>query len=256
MKVVLFCGGKGSRLSESGLKPMTMIGNKPIVWHIMNWYSKFGYNDFILLSGYKQELLKEYFFHYYYLNSDITIDLKTNDLTIHKQHSQNWKVTLVDTGIDTNTAGRLHLAKPFLENEQSFLLNYSDGLSDVDINEVVDLHMKSNAIVTLTAFQPSARFGYLDINHETGFIKTFKEKSLSKNSFVNGGYFVCNRKLLDEYVTDDLNVQFEVGPLANVAKDGKLNCYKHYGFLSPMDTPKDKSEIIRLWESGNAPWKV
>lgn len=254
MKVVLFCGGKGSRLSDSDLKPMTNIGEKPIIWHLMNWYAKFGHTDFILLTGYKHELIKQYFCWYQMLNSDITINLKTNNITVHKTHEQDWNVTIANTGIDTNTSGRLYLAKKYLENDKQFLLNYSDGLSNVDINKVIECHNASNKCVTLTAFRPSARFGYLSIDKNNS-INTFIEKAQGENNFVNGGYFVCNNKIFD-YITDDLTVQFEKGPLAKLATASQLNCYKHYGFLSPMDTPRDKEELISLWNSGNAPWKI
>lgn len=254
MKVLLLAGGKGSRLSENGLKPMTMIGDKPIIWHIMKWYSSFGFNDFIILGGYKCELLKEYFHNYYVMNSDITYHLSDNTYTIHKTPNEDWNVTVCDTGVECNTAARIKKAYKYVKDDGQFLLTYSDGVSNVDIRKVIEFHNSTGRICTLTGFLPNARFGYLDINPDCS-ITTFIEKYQGKDNFVNGGYFVCNTEIFD-YIDDDETVQFEKGPLVKLAEANQLNCYKHTGFLSPMDTPRDKDELIKLWESGNAPWMV
>lgn len=254
MKVLILAGGKGSRLSENGLKPMTMIGDKPIIWHIMKWYSKFGFKEFVILGGYKCHLLKEYFHNYYLMNSDITYDLKSDQFVVHRTHTEDWQVTICDTGVECNTAARVKKAYRYVKDDAQFMLTYSDGVSNVDINALIANHNASGKICTLTGFLPNARFGYLEINPDDS-ITTFIEKYKGKDNFVNGGYFVCNREIFN-YISDDETVQFEKGPLVDLASAHQLNCYKHTGFLSPMDTPRDRDELIKLWEGGNAPWKA
>lgn len=253
MKVLILAGGVGSRLSEETTlkpKPMVQIGEHPILWHIMKIYSYYGYNDFIILCGYKGDMIKEYFVNYYRHMADITIDLANNSIEYLKNKAERWKVTLIDTGLDTMTGGRIKRAEEYIGNE-TFMLTYGDGLSDVNIPELLNVHRKHGKAMTLTSVQPEGRFGALHINKDNR-IENFLEKPRGDGAWVNGGFFVCEPKVLD-YIDGDDSV-FEKNPLENLAKDGELYTYKHSGFWKPMDTLRDKILLEELIASGSAPW--
>ena len=256
MKVVILAGGLGTRISEESHlipKPMIEIGDKPILWHIMKYYSSFGFNEFIICAGYKQYVIKEYFSDYYLHNSDITFDF-TNGLEsikVHNNHAEPWKVTIVDTGLNTMTGGRIKRIQDFIGNE-SFMLTYGDGVSNVDLNELVRKHTSSHNTVTLTAIQPGGRFGVLDINHSQ--ISSFKEKSIEDGGWVNGGFMVVEPEIF-KYLDGDHCI-FEREPLDTLAKENKLGAYQHYGFWQCMDTMRDKTYLDQRWESNDAKWKV
>ena len=255
MKVLILAGGKGTRLGEETSripKPMVEIGGYPILWHIMKIYSHYGHNDFVVLTGYKGHVIKDYFLNYYNRYSDMTIDLSENDVQIHKMRGEPWRVTMLYTGPDTMTAGRIKKAEKYIGGEP-FMLTYGDGVSDVDIGKLVDAHAESGKLVTLTAVKPEGRFGALDIA-EDGTIRQFQEKP--SDAWINGGFFVCGNMALDYIPKDAHDVMWEREPLQNIAKDGQLNAYKHGGFWHPMDMLKDKEELNRLWASGKAPWDV
>lgn len=257
MKVAILAGGYGTRLGEETTlrpKPMVEIGGKPILWHIMKIYSHYGYNEFVLLCGYKQEIIKEFFINYFINNSDVTFDLTTGDMNIFNKHAEPWKVTLLDTGLNTLTGGRIKRAQTFLGNEP-FMLTYGDGVSDVNIAELVKYHKASKRLATLTAVQPSGRFGVLDLD-EKDAIRSFQEKPKNATSaWINAGFFVLEPKIFDFITEGDMTI-WERMPLMNLAKAGELNAYKHNGFWHPMDMLKDKIELNNLWDSGKAPWKV
>ena len=256
MKVVLLAGGYGTRISEETEikpKPMVEIGGKPILWHIMKMYSSYGFNDFIILLGYKSYYIKEYFANYFLHQSDITIDLRTNALEVHNNSSEPWKVTLVDTGLDTQTGGRIKRAKKYIGDEP-FLLTYGDGVSDINITETVDFHKKHGKTLTMTAVQPEARFGNLDIS-ENMHIKNFVEKPLDEGGWINGGFFVCEPSVFD-YLSEDECCVFELTALQTIAKENELVAYKHTGFWQCMDTLRDNHKLNKLWKENNAPWKV
>ncbi|SNZ06196.1 glucose-1-phosphate cytidylyltransferase [Persephonella hydrogeniphila] len=254
MKVVILAGGFGTRLSEETdikPKPMVEIGGKPILWHIMKIYSAYGFNDFIICLGYKGYVIKEYFANYFLHMSDVTIDLKNNQMEIHNVKTEPWKVTLIDTGLNTMTGGRIKRIQPYIENE-TFMLTYGDGVGNINIRELLEFHKKHGKYATLTAVQPSGRFGALDLNDNE--VKAFKEKPKGDGAWINGGFFVLEPKIFD-YIEGDETV-WERDPLENLAKDGQLMAYKHTGFWKPMDTLRDKRELETLWQSGNPPWKV
>lgn len=255
MKVLILAGGLGTRISEETdlkPKPMVEIGGRPILWHIMKTYSYYGFNDFIVLTGYKSHVIKDYFINYYTRYSDITVNLNTNSIQIHKQRNEPWKVTMLYTGKDTATGGRIRKAREYLNNEP-FMLTYGDGVADVNIKELLEFHEKSNKIATLTAVQPSGRFGALQIEGEN--IISFNEKPQGDGAWINGGFFVLEPEIFD-YIKDDDSTIWEREPLQNIAKDGQINAYKHSGFWKPMDTMRDKIELTNLWMTGKAPWKV
>ena len=255
MKVVILAGGIGSRLSEETSlkpKPMVEIGEMPILWHILKIYSHYGYNDFIICLGYKGYLIKEYFYNYFLHKSDVTIDLKNNEVNYHKSESENWKITLVDTGMNTMTGGRIKRIRDYV-NGDSFMLTYGDGVSNIDINALYKNHKKSTSICTVTAVPPPGRFGALKID-KNGTVTSFEEKTEGKSSLINGGFFVCEDGVFD-YIKDDDTI-FEKEPLENMSKDGKLNSYRHYGFWRPMDTLRDKNQLSELWNQNKAPWKL
>lgn len=253
MKVLILAGGVGSRLSEETVlkpKPMVEIGGHPILWHIMKMYSHYGFNDFVILTGYKSHVIKEYFVNYYQRYSDITVNMVTNEVTVHQTRQEPWTVTMLYTGQDTTTGGRIKKAAAYIGNEP-FLLTYGDGVSDVDIPATIAAHKKSGKLITMTAVKPSGRFGALTIN-ENNTITSFQEKPQGDGAWINGGFFVCEPQVLD-YIKGD--VYFEQAPLEKLAKDGQLHAYKHSGFWQPMDTLKDKKLLTDLWYSGQAPWK-
>jgi len=255
MKVVILAGGRGTRLSEETEtipKPMVEIGGKPILWHIMKAYSDYGFNQFVICLGYKGYIIKEYFSHYFLHKSDITIDLLKNKTTVHNTASEPWEITLVDTGLETMTGGRLKRIEKYIKDE-TFMMTYGDGLSDVDIKDLVKFHKKSNVAATVTAVQPLGRFGSLDISANDR-VRSFLEKPKGDNSWVNAGYFVLEPEVF-KYIKGD-DISWEKEPLEGLASDGKLASYKHEGFWKCMDTLRDKNELEYLWQSGKATWKV
>ena len=256
MKTLILAGGMGTRLGEETKlipKPMVEIGGYSILWHIMKIYSHYGYNDFIILTGYKGHVIKEYFLNYYNRYSDMTVDLANNDVQIHKMRGEPWKVTMLYTGADTLTAGRIYHAKKYIGNEP-FMLTYGDGVSDVDISKLVESHSKSGKLVTLTAVQPEGRFGALDISMD-GTISQFQEKPA--DAWINGGFFICENRAFDFINPETADkMMWEREPLQNLAKAGQLHAYKHNGFWHPMDMLKDKEDLNKLWSANKAPWNV
>lgn len=255
MKVVILAGGFGTRISEESHlrpKPMIEIGGMPILWHIMKSYSYYGFNEFVICCGYKAHMIKEYFSDYYLHRSDITFDFTSdNKMEIHSNFAEPWKVTLVDTGLDTMTGGRVKRVQKYIGNE-TFMLTYGDGVSDINIKNLLDFHKQHGKIATMTAVNVGQRFGVLDIDHNNG-IKSFREKSNMDGSMINAGFMVLEPKIF-EYIDGDETV-FEKKPLESVAKEGELKAYKHCGFWQCMDTQRDKHQLEELWESGEAPWK-
>ena len=256
MKVVIFAGGLGTRISEETEirpKPMVEIGGKPIIWHILKSYSQYGHNDFIICLGYKGYMIKEYFMNYYLHNSDITIGLGDNKVEVHNTLSESFKVTLVETGLSTKTAGRLKKVEQYIGKED-FMLTYGDGVSDVNINELVSFHQKHKKIATVTAVQPEARFGAMDISGE-GQVNHFKEKPAGDGKWVNGGFFVLKPQVFDYLKTDMDQVMWEDEPMEKLTNSGQLMAYKHKGFWKPMDALRDKIELETLWQTNQAKWK-
>ena len=257
MKVVILAGGYGTRISEESHlrpKPMIEIGGNPMLWHIMKYYSYYGFNEFIICCGYKGYMIKEYFADYYLHRSDITFDFtENNKMTIHSNVAEPWKVTLVDTGLDTMTGGRLKRVEKYIGNE-TFMLTYGDGVCDVDIKELVNQHKNSNKIATLTAIQPGGRFGVLDIAEDNETITSFAEKSKEDGGWINGGYMVLEPDIFNYIEGDETFLEKE--PLEALARDGMLNAYKHSGFWQCMDTQRDKGVLETLWKTNNAKWKV
>ncbi len=255
MKVVILAGGFGTRLSEETStvpKPMVEIGGKPIIWHIMKSYSIYGFNEFIILLGYKGYMIKEYFANYFLHQSDVTIDLANNNMQVHDNSSEPWKVTLLETGIDTQTGGRILKAKPYI-GEESFMLTYGDGVSDINIVELIKFHKAHGKIATVSSIQPDGRFGTISAK-DGGRIESFKEKPVETNFWINAGFFVCHPQIFDYFDNSDQLV-FEKSPIENLVKDGELFAYKHTGFWKCMDTLRDKTSLCALWDSGKAPWK-
>lgn len=256
MKVVILAGGFGTRISEESHlrpKPMIEIGGKPILWHIMKYYSSFGHNDFIICCGYKQYIIKEFFADYYLHMSDVTFDFTDeNKMIVHNNKSEPWKVTLIDTGLNTMTGGRIKRVKDYVGNE-TFMLTYGDGVSDVDINALVDFHKKHGKIATITSVQPGSRFGTLDIDNDDN-IMVFKEKYKDDAGWINGGYMVLNPEIMD-YIHGDATI-LEREPLETIAVQGQLKAFRHNGFWQCMDTLRDKELLEKLLSNGQAPWKV
>lgn len=256
MKVVIFAGGLGTRISEeteTRPKPMVEIGGKPILWHIMKLYSQFGYNDFIICLGYKGYLIKEYFMHYYLHNSDITIELSSNKMDVHYTATESFNVTLVDTGLSTKTAGRLKRVQKYIGNED-FMLTYGDGVANVDLHALVKFHNEHGKLATVTAVQPEARFGAMDIG-ENGLVKNFKEKPLGDGKWINGGFFLLSPGIF-KYLQGDMDdVMWEDAPMNNLTTDDQLMAYKHRGFWKCMDAMRDKIELENLWQTNQAKWK-
>lgn len=256
MKVLILAGGLGTRLSEETEvkpKPMVEIGGKPILWHILKIYSHFGFNDFIILTGYKSHIIKDYFINYYHRYSDITVNMLDNSVEIHKTRNEPWKVTMLYTGKDTMTGGRIKKAQNYINNEP-FLLTYGDGVADININKLIDFHKKSGKVATITAIQPTGRFGVLNIDNNDNIL-SFTEKPTNNNAWVNGGFFVLEPEVF-KYIDNNDSTIFECEPLEKLAQDGQLGAYKHRGFWKSMDTLRDKNELTKMWLSKNAPWAV
>jgi len=256
MKVVLLAGGYGTRLyeeTEFRPKPMVEIGGYPIIWHIMKTYSYWGYNEFVILTGYKSHVIKDYFINYYMRYSDMTIDMSDNTIELHNIRNEPWKVTMLYTGPDTMTGGRLLRAKGFLGNER-FMLTYGDGVSDVNIHELIKCHDTAGKLVTLTSVQPSGRFGSIEIA-SNGTVKSFNEKPAGDGAWINGGFFIMESGVFD-YLTDGDETILERKPLEHLAETGQLNAYKHRGFWRPMDTLRDKNELTDMWATEKAPWAL
>ncbi|MBK5262602.1 MAG: glucose-1-phosphate cytidylyltransferase [Peptostreptococcaceae bacterium] len=256
MKVVILAGGYGTRISEESHlvpKPMIEIGERPILWHIMKYYSSFGYNDFIVCCGYKQYVIKEFFADYYLHMSDVTFDFSSdNQMVVHTHNAEPWKVTLVDTGLNTMTGGRIKRVSSYIGDEP-FMLTYGDGLATVDIHALVEFHRTHGKIATLTAVQPGGRYGVLDIDTD-GSIDRFKEKAKEDGGWINGGFMVLNPEIMNYLGGDDCT--FERSPLEILASEGQLKAFKHDGFWQCMDTLRDKELLEKLWSQGKAPWKV
>jgi len=257
MKVVILAGGLGTRLTEETdlkPKPMVEIGGNPILWHIMKIYSAQGYNDFIICCGYKGYIIKEYFANYFLHQADVTVDLVKNSLKIHQSKAEPWTVTLVDTGLNTMTGGRIKRIKEYVANE-TFMLTYGDGVSNINISELIDFHRKNSKLVTVTAVQQSAgRFGALGLT-DKGLVQTFTEKPATENVWINGGFFVLEPGIFNYITLGDATI-WERGPLENIAQDNQMVAYKHTGFWRPMDTLRDRIELENIWNSDKCDWKI
>ena len=255
MKVLILAGGLGYRLSEETNlkpKPMVEIGGYPILWHIMKIYSHYGFNDFVILTGYKSHIIKDFFVNYYQRYSDITVDMTDNSVIVHKTRQEPWKVTMLYTGQNTMTGGRIKKATKYINNEP-FLLTYGDGVSDVNIQELIEAHKQSGKLITMTAVKPTGRFGALVID-DNNTITSFMEKPKGDGAWINGGFFVCQPEVMN-YIAEGSNIIFEREPLEKLAAEGQLHAYKHEGFWQPMDTLRDKIHLTELWEDQKAPWK-
>ena len=256
MKVVILAGGMGTRLSEETdmkPKPMAEIGTKPMLWHIMKIYSHYGFNDFVLCLGYKGYMIKEYFANYFLHQADVTIDMKNNKMEVHHKKAEPWKVTLVDTGLETMTGGRIKRVQEYV-GKQPFMLTYGDGVADVDVKKLIAFHKQQGKLATMTAIQPLGRFGAVDIA-DNGTVRAFQEKPQGDGAWINGGFFVLEPKVFD-YIKDGDSTIWERAPLENLAKRGELAAYTQTKFWKCMDTLRDKTELENLWQSGKAPWKV
>ena len=255
MKAVILAGGLGTRLSEETTikpKPMVEIGGKPILWHIMKSYSSYGIHDFVICCGYKGYVIKEYFANYFLHTSDVTFDMQKNEMEVHTRNAEPWKVTLVDTGDGTMTGGRLKRVRQYLCDEEAFCFTYGDGVSDVDIGEVIKFHAAHGKLATLTATQPPGRFGSLNLDGNR--VNSFQEKPQGDGAWINGGFFVLSPKVI-EYIQDDATI-WERKPMEQLAHEGQMDAYFHQGFWQPMDTLRDKIHLEELWASGQAPWKT
>jgi len=255
MKIILLAGGMGTRISEETVvrpKPMVEIGGKPILWHIMKIYSHYGFHDFIICLGYKGYMIKEYFSNYFLHMSDVTFDMRTNSMKVLQQYAEPWNVTLVDTGMDTMTGGRIKRVAPYIGKEP-FMLTYGDGLTDVNIAKLLEYHKSHRKLATVTATLPSGRFGALSLDSSEKVV-SFQEKPAGDGSWINGGFFIFEPKVLDLIAGDD--TIFEKEPLEKMARDRELVAYRHHGFWQAMDTLRDKNHLESLWQSGKAPWKV
>ncbi|MEY4156515.1 MAG: hypothetical protein RJB64_1236 [Pseudomonadota bacterium] len=255
MKAVIFAGGLGTRISEETTirpKPMVEIGGKPILWHILKMYSHHGINDFVICCGYKGYVIKEYFANYFLHMSDVTFDMSKNTMEVHQQSAEPWRVTLVDTGDNTMTGGRLKRVANYVKDEQTFCLTYGDGVSDVNITELIAFHKSQNVKATLTATIPPGRFGALDLSGSK--VNSFMEKPKGDGALINGGFFVLSPSVLD-YIAGDQTI-WEREPLERLAQEGNLAAFEHTGFWQPMDTLRDKTQLEEMWQSGQAPWKT
>ncbi len=258
MKVVILAGGLGTRISEESYlkpKPMIEIGEQPILWHIMKYYSAFGFDDFIICCGYKGHIIKEYFADYYLHRSDVTFDFSAgNRMTVHENVAEPWRVTLVDTGLHTQTGGRIKRVQKYIGAE-SFMLTYGDGVSNIDLNALLAQHRASSKIVTLTGIQPGGRFGVLDLDESGRTVIGFREKAQEDGGWINGGFMVMEPEVF-QYLSTEEGCVLERGPLQKIAKDGRLGVYKHAGFWQCMDTQRDRGRLENLWATGNALWKI
>ena len=255
MKVVILAGGKGTRIQEESLikpKPLIEIGSKPIIWHIMKTYSHYGFKEFVICCGYKGYLIKEYFANFSLHNSDVTIDIKKNEIKVHKNNNEDWKITLIDTGDDSLTGGRILRIKDFVDEE--FLLTYGDGVADVNISKLIEHHKINKKIATMTVVQPQGRFGVVEFNTKNNLIENFSEKLKGDGVWINGGFFVLNKKIF-KYLKDDFTI-WEKEPLEKLSKENQLVAFKHDNFWYPMDTMRDKDYLENLWEKNEAPWKL
>lgn len=254
MKAVILAGGYGTRLAEethSKPKPMIEIGGKPLLWHIMKIYSAYGIHDFIICLGFKGYVIKEYFSNYFLHTSDITIDLCGNDVEIHNNTAEPWRISLIDTGTDTMTGGRIRRIQPFIK-EDNFLLTYGDGVSDVNITNTLEFHKSHNKIATITAVKPPARFGAMELKLDQ--VNVFREKPIEESGWINGGFFVLNKKVFD-YLENDSSI-WEREPLEMLAREDQLRAYRHNGFWQPVDTLREKHYLEKLWQEGSHPWKI
>ena len=255
MKAVILAGGLGTRLSEETVskpKPMVEIGGKPILWHIMKTYSHYGINDFIICCGYKGYVIKEYFANYFLHQSDVTFNMKENNMIVHKERAEPWKITLVDTGDSTMTGGRLKRVKEYIKEEEAFCFTYGDGVADIDISKLIKFHFSHNSKATLSGAYPPGRFGALTLEGDK--ITSFKEKPKGDGALINAGFFVLSPDVI-EYIESDKSI-WEQKPLMNLSAEGELMVFRHNGFWQPMDTLRDKNDLNKLWEDGKAPWKT
>lgn len=255
MKVVILAGGRGTRISEETQnipKPMVEIAGKPIIWHIMKIYSYYGFNEFIICLGYRGYVIKEYFSHYFLHMSDVTIDMANNKIDMHSSTSEPWKVTLIDTGAETMTGGRLKRVREYVGNK-TFMFTYGDGVADINVKEILECHKRHGKLATVTAVQPLGRFGGLNLNEKDNVL-AFQEKPKGDNAWINGGFFVLEPKVFD-YIEGD-RTAWEGKPIETLAKENQLVAYKHYGFWKPFDTLREKIELENLWNTGSAPWKA
>lgn len=255
MKAVIFAGGYGTRLSERTdaiPKPMVEIGGRPILWHIMKIYSQFGVNDFVICCGYKQQVIKDYFANFFLYNSDVTLDLSDNSMEIHNSTSENWRVTLVDTGLDTFTGGRLKRVQPYVGRER-FFLTYGDGVADINIAETLAAHIAAGKKLSMTVYLPQGKLGVVDID-DTGGVRGFIEKPRTGGNWINAGFFVCEPEVFD--VLEGDQEMFEQEPMQKLVTENQVHAFKHFGFWRPMDTLHDNKELNKLWNAGNAPWKI
>lgn len=259
MKVVILAGGMGTRISEESQirpKPMVEIGGKPILWHIMKQYSYYGYQDFIICCGYKGQMIKEYFANYYLFSSDVTFDFRhDNAMQIHNNVAEPWKVTLVDTGDASMTGGRIRRIQKYIPEGETFLMTYGDGVSDVNIQDLVDYHRAHGTLATVTAVQPGGRFGVMDIDENSNNVLSFEEKPKEDGNWISGGFFVLDYKVFD-YIEPKDETIFEFAPMRSLAADGQLTAYRHRGFWQPMDTLRDKNLLESMWQQPNPPWRV
>jgi glucose-1-phosphate cytidylyltransferase len=256
MKAVVLAGGLGTRISEeteTKPKPMIEIGGMPILWHILKIYSAHGINDFVICCGYKGYVIKEYFANYFLHQSDVTFDIANNQMQVHHQYAEPWKVTLVDTGTNTMTGGRLKRVKQYVSNEDAFCFTYGDGVSDIDVTASIAFHNKHGKLATISAVSPPGRFGALDI-HEDKSVTSFIEKPKGDGGLINGGFFVLSPKVIDSI--SECDAIWEKEPLESLANSNELVAYEHHGFWQPMDTLRDKNYLEELWNSGHAPWKI
>ena len=256
MKAVILAGGYGTRISEESSvkpKPMVEIGDKPILWHIMKIYGSYGINDFIICCGYRAHVIKEYFANYYLHCSDVTFDLRNNEMQVHNNGAESWRVTLVDTGDGTMTGGRLKRVREFIGDE-TFCFTYGDGVTNVNISDVIDFHKDQGTLATLTAVQPPGRFGAFRLGANNNRIPSFKEKPDGDGAWINSGFFVLEPGVM-EYIDDD-SISWEKQPMERLAAEGRLAAFRHEGFWQPMDTLHDKNVLEDLWQNGQAPWKV
>lgn len=256
MKVVILAGGRGTRISEESVdrpKPLVEIGGWPLIWHIMKIYSSFGLNEFIICLGYKGYMIKEYFDNYFLHMSDVTLDMKTNSMEVHQQNSEDWRITLVNTGLDTATGGRIKRILRFLNDKSHFALTYGDGIANVDIQALIEFHSKHGKLATVTAVQPALRFGALEID-DHNLVNRFHEKSVEGGGWINGGFFILSPDIGG--LIDDDNTPWEAGPLESLASSGELYAFRHDQFWHPVDTLRDKMYLEDLWSRGKAPWKL